>query len=132
MRAGMTTASGVWKGKALAFTLVLTMLCMISPITLNAAGPGSGGDAIIRGRIVITDDGSYIEVNGNGAPVGEWRMDENLNEWVFSNYPPAGNLPLTGESGNATLYLFFLIGLFAVGIAATLLIKALMPDNSEE
>ena len=53
-----------------------------------------GGGALIPG-----DDGKYIELDDNGTPVGEWHWDEDLNEWLFDEYPPLIGLPQTGYNG---------------------------------
>jgi hypothetical protein len=58
-------------------------------------GPGlpgpSPGNSIVPG-----DGGTYIELDENGTPLGEWRYDEDNGEWIFDEYPPLGNLPQTG------------------------------------
>lgn len=37
-------------------------------------------------------------LDDNGAPLGEWRWDPDLNKWVFDEYPPLAiiDLPQTG------------------------------------
>jgi hypothetical protein len=33
----------------------------------------------------------------DGVPLGEWRYDPELGEWVFDEFPPLADLPQTGQ-----------------------------------
>lgn len=50
------------------------------------------------------DDGLILEpppvpLDENGVPLGEWRWDPDLEEWILDEFPPLGdlNLPQTGQ-----------------------------------
>jgi hypothetical protein len=56
------------------------------------------------GSYVLAGNGNYIELDGNGIPIGEWRYDPDGETWIFADYPPptanlnlGGNLPQTGR-----------------------------------
>ena len=73
--------------------------------------------------------GSYIELDEDGVPLGEWRWDEEMEEWIFDEYPPPlGNLPATGDYGSFLLYRFglamLIIGLFCAALGLLLRFKA--------
>jgi hypothetical protein len=66
--------------------------------------------------IVPGDGGSYVELDENGTPLGEWRYDPDTGEWIFDEYPPlADTLPQTGniwernESRMWMMFFFWLI-----------------------
>jgi hypothetical protein len=58
------------------------------------------------GNVVARDDGVYIELDADGVPLGEWHWDEEIEEWVFDEYPPplADFSPGTGDSANIALW----------------------------
>jgi hypothetical protein len=68
-------------------------------------------------------ENAYVEIGEDGTPLGEWRYDDDLGEWIFDEYPPPlGNLPRTGavlagvlaETGApARPFLIFLCALLA-------------------
>ena len=66
--------------------------------------------------IVAGEDGVYIEFDEDGVPLGEWHWDEEMEEWIFDEYPPLGSLPKTGAVGlpGGVMLLRFL--LFAAGL----------------
>jgi hypothetical protein len=73
---------------------------LIAPPVPTAAG----------NTLVLTDDGTYIEFDEDGVPLGEWRYDEDEDEWIFDEYPiPLGDIPGTGDAGRA-LPLLLLVG----------------------
>ena len=76
--------------------------------------PGSTG-TLIRG-----DDNTYIEVDENGAPMGEWRYDPDEGEWIFDPFIPLTALPQTGDDGIALQWLI-LMGVAGAGMIATLI-----------
>jgi hypothetical protein len=60
----------------------------------GAPTPGAEGNSLIPGP-----NGTYVELDENGVPLGEWRYDDDAGEWVFDEYPPPlANLPQTGEA----------------------------------
>jgi uncharacterized repeat protein (TIGR02543 family) len=68
-------------------------------------------------------ENAYIELDEDGVPLGEWRYDDDLGEWIFDEYPPPlGNLPQTGAASAGALsgggsaawpFLIFLCALLA-------------------
>jgi uncharacterized repeat protein (TIGR02543 family) len=64
--------------------------------------PNIPGNTVVPG-----DDGSYIELDEDGTPKGEWHWDDSAEEWIYDEYPPLGDLPIidpapkTGDSGTA-------------------------------
>ena len=69
--------------------------------------------------IVPGENGSYIELDEDGVPLGEWKWDDELEEWVFDAIIPLGSMPPTGDSGAPT-YLYVLAAVSLAGIAAAL------------
>ena len=64
----------------------------------------------------------YIEYDEDGVPLGEWRWDPDLEEWIFDEYIPLANMPQTGISDGMQLVygvLFFI----SCGSAVTLIIS---------
>jgi hypothetical protein len=77
--------------------------------TSEAGEPGEAGEAERPappapengGSLVRLDDGSYLELDENGVPIGEWHWDEETGRWIFERYPPLAalddRLPQTGR-----------------------------------
>jgi hypothetical protein len=64
-------------------------------------------------------DDAFVEYDGEGVPLGEWHWDEELEDWVFDEYPPLeAPMPFTGGV-NVVEPLFF-IGLLLLGIGLIL------------
>ena len=42
-------------------------------------------------------DGVFIEFDDEGVPLGEWRWDDDELMWIYDEYPPMGELPVTGR-----------------------------------
>ena len=61
-------------------------------------------------NIVFVDETHYMEYNEFGAPLGEWRWNEDLSMWFFDEIPPMGILPQTGIT-NLPFMIWLLIGL---------------------
>ena len=49
--------------------------------------------------VASNDDGIYVELDQDGAPLGEWHWDDDSEQWIFDEYPPLGKLPQTGDAG---------------------------------
>jgi uncharacterized repeat protein (TIGR02543 family) len=85
------------------------------PGTGNNGGGPAPPPPMNGGSVVPSDNGNYIEIDENGAPLGEWRWDEPTEQWIFDEYPPQSNLPQTGASlsavGFAHLWVFPLLAL---------------------
>ena len=61
--------------------------------------------------------GRYFEIDDNGSPLGEWRWDEEAEEWIYEAYTPLANMPKTGDSsGNTAVYLLVMLGVSLAGI----------------
>jgi len=63
--------------------------------------------------LIANGPGSYIELDEEGTPLGEWHWDEDLELWVFDEYVPLGNLPGTGDY-RAHNFWVYLIGFSCV------------------
>jgi hypothetical protein len=55
--------------------------------------PTSPNNSLIPGP-----NGTYIEIDENGARIGEWYWDDLTAQWIFGEYPPLGVLPKTGAT----------------------------------
>ena len=60
--------------------------------------------------IVYVDDEHYLELDEDGVPLGEWRWDEEMEEWIFDEFPPLGSLPQTGAAGITAMALLAACG----------------------
>ena len=70
----------------------------------EGAGGSEGGDippvpAGPDGNLTPTEDGGYHEYDEEGNLIGEWRWDEEKQEWIFTPSDQEGNLPKTGQDG---------------------------------
>ena len=79
----------------------------------------------VPGRVLVpTEEGTFIELDDFGVPLGEWWWDDPPQEWVFDEYDtPLGEweeLPQTGDGSNAVEVLLLVGGLMLVGIGAAL------------
>jgi uncharacterized repeat protein (TIGR02543 family) len=76
----------------------------------KAPRPNLPGSTIKSG-----DNGAWIEVGEEGAPLGEWQWDEEAQMWIFDEYPPLDGVPQTSsaELSLSSLYLlaFSLLGM---------------------
>jgi hypothetical protein len=62
------------------------------------------------------DPDVWVELDIDGTPLGEWHWDEDLQDWIFVEYPPPlGNLPRTGDN-SGEYHLLILLGAVVVGI----------------
>jgi hypothetical protein len=64
--------------------------------------PGPPAPSRPGGSIVPSDNGTFIELDEDGTPLGEWKYDPEQNAWIFDEYPPlteniSENLPQTGQ-----------------------------------
>ena len=79
------------------------------------------------GRLELTPQGTYIEFGEDDTPLGEWRWDEDLEEWVFDEFPPPlGGLPATGDSG-IPKYFNILAGFCLINLGCAFLRKITKP-----
>ncbi|MCL2775512.1 MAG: hypothetical protein FWD71_19540 [Oscillospiraceae bacterium] len=86
--------------------------------------------------LVPDDDGTYIEFDENGIPVGIWQYDDISEVWVFREHPPSSDkesttggeyppasyespkyVPKTGDESQTIFYavLFCMAGIAALG-----------------
>jgi hypothetical protein len=54
--------------------------------------------------ISYVDDEHYLELDEDGVPLGEWHWDNDLQEWIYDEYPPLGSLPRTGADNLPGLF----------------------------
>lgn len=47
------------------------------------------------GHTLVPDGDGYIEIDGNGVPLGRWTYDPDQGMWIFDEFPPLANLPRT-------------------------------------
>ena len=71
-----------------------------APFTPGGTDPNHPPNPNVSGRELLRDDGGYIEFDENGAPLGRWAWDEDMEMWVFDVFPPLGRLPGTGSNNN--------------------------------
>lgn len=65
--------------------------------------------------VTASENGSYLELNEFGVPLGEWRWDEAQEIWVYDEYPPLEEyLPRTGGGGVHALPIILLALSFPV------------------
>ena len=86
----------------------------------NPSNPGPGSTS--TGSLITGDNNTYIELDVNGTPTGEWRSDPEIEEWIFDPFVPLAELPQTGDGGMAILWLILMI-VSAVGMARTLIYR---------
>jgi pilin isopeptide linkage protein len=60
------------------------------------------------------DEGSYVEFDDDGSPLGEWHYDEDSGEWIFDEFPPLGAI----DTGDGAIIPIALVALLvsAMGI----------------
>jgi hypothetical protein len=57
--------------------------------------PGYYGSTLVPG-----ENGTFIEIGEDGTPLGEWHWEPPpVEQWIFEEFPPLGNLPQTGATG---------------------------------
>jgi hypothetical protein len=66
------------------------------PATEPAAEPQPSPEVIpdlppALGQLVPQEDGSYLELDEDGVPLGAWRYDPETDEWIFDEFPPLGD-----------------------------------------
>jgi hypothetical protein len=71
--------------------------------------------------VILGENGSYIELDENGIPLGEWRWDENAGQWIFDPEVPMGALSLAPKTGDAGIGADALCALFSLLLFAVLL-----------
>jgi len=75
--------------------------------------------------LVADDDGTYIEFDPDGTPLGKWHNEDGV--WIFEEYPPLSGIseygPKTGDESDVLLdtILFCAAGVTAIGSAVYLL-----------
>lgn len=55
------------------------------------------------------EDGTWTEIGPDGTPLGTWRYDPELEEWIFDPIVPLANLPQTGSLYSYQLLIFVLL-----------------------
>jgi hypothetical protein len=54
-----------------------------------------------NGRVALGEDGTYLELDENGTPLGAWRWDDGEARWIFDELPLAG-VRANPRTGNNT------------------------------
>jgi len=94
-------------------------------------GGGTGGSGITppaTGELVPDDNGTFIELDDSGVPLGTWTWDTDEEMWIFDpvvplSAMPQANMPQTGLANLAALFAS-LIGLsFVIAASAFVMIK---------
>ncbi|MCL2766997.1 MAG: InlB B-repeat-containing protein, partial [Peptococcaceae bacterium] len=73
---------------------------------------------------LIQDGDIYLEIDGNGNPLGKWHRDSETGEWIFTEYPtqPLAFMPQTGDNGALT-FSFMMLCLSLIGFGLILRFK---------
>jgi hypothetical protein len=66
-------------------------------------------------EVVPGDDGEYLEFGDDDTPLGHWTYDPDTDEWVYEEFPPTTNLPLTNGTDHVLLFLNIGLGLVCGG-----------------
>ena len=68
--------------------------------------------------LILGEDGSWIELDEFGVPLGEWVWDDDEEIWIFEAFPPlaAFEMPKTGETPLA--HVLFVFGIIMAGAGA--------------
>jgi hypothetical protein len=65
--------------------------------------------------VVPGNDGEFFEFDPDGTPLGTWHYDPLEEEWVYEEYPPTSDLPMTAgqtlSNGLPLGFMFLLVGL---------------------
>jgi hypothetical protein len=65
--------------------------------------PNQPGNTIVEGP-----DGTYIELDEFGVPLGEWKWCDDEEMWIFEEFPPLSEFPKTGVGNRQSLYLILI------------------------
>ena len=101
----------------------------VDPQDNNPVTPPGGTDPYAApapnpgGTLELTENGTYIEIDENGVPRGEWHWDEDEGMWIFDEYPPRVGLPNTGGVDN-TVDSVLLLGFSLFGLCLIMIIAA--------
>jgi hypothetical protein len=75
----------------------------------------------IENTLVPTDEGTYIELDPEGTPLGEWRWSPDDGTWIFEELPPMGDYPpRTGDELSVVWTALFVTG---AGTLATIIVS---------
>ena len=88
----------------------------IDPVNPTDPGTGNGTPPVYNGNELIPgENGTWIELDEFGVPLGEWRWDDDEEVWIFEAFPPlaAFNMPKTGET--PLTHVLFLLGAVIAG-----------------
>jgi hypothetical protein len=69
------------------------------------------------GHSLVQDGDGWLELDGDGVPLGRWEWDPELEEWIFDEFTPLGALPATGYAG-VPAHLAALAGLSLAALGA--------------
>jgi len=63
------------------------------------------------------DDGTFVELDENGIPLGIWHYNDKLGEWVYDDYQHPKPLPKTGDTDEFSKSILYMI---IIGILITI------------
>jgi uncharacterized repeat protein (TIGR01451 family) len=63
----------------------------------------------IPGVTIMPGDDTFVVVDEDGIPQGEWRWDPDDEVWIYEPYPPLGSVPKTGDDFHSARYAALLI-----------------------
>jgi len=63
------------------------------PTTPNPTVPSPGLPPVDPGHLIPGDGGTYIEIDDDGTPTGEWTYDDDDGIWIYDEFPPLINTP---------------------------------------
>ena len=78
-------------------------------------------------RIIPGDNGTYIEINDKGTPLGVWRWDDVKGDWIYEAYSSV-NTPETSDRSDIGLFVF--VGFAAVGLGVFVVIREKRYNNA--
>jgi hypothetical protein len=104
--------------------------------TETPSGPPGPPTPSPGGWLEPTGNGTYIEYDENGTPIGEWSPGPD-GEWIFEEFPPAAELPDMPQTGDETGYteymlLFRLAAATAFVCVLLLIVGRRREDETEE
>jgi len=82
-------------------------------------GPNGPGNNIVSGGTDANGWPIYIEIDGNGVPLGEWRWNDDDGLWLYDPIVPLAtmNLPRTGYNDLISLSLIIIRVLCLISLA---------------
>jgi hypothetical protein len=64
---------------------------------VTAEGVNSGDEVRAQDSVTVTVLKEWVDLDEDGTPLGIWRWDPELEQWIFEEFPPLAELPQTGQ-----------------------------------